>query len=82
MSAERVQDIVEIYRFDETSLTFSSSCVLIYCKNVVTVKGLASGITRSNWKELRAYLRKSSVYKLVYDRRKSNITLHKEWLVK
>lgn len=56
MGAERLQDIIEIYRFKEGFGTYSSSCVLVYTGDEVVAKGLSALIKPSDCRELAEYL--------------------------
>ena len=79
MGAERLQDIIEIYRFNETSTTFSSSCVLIFNRDGVYIKGLYGKIGLEDARTLREYLRDCGVKEVRYERRKGRGTLDKEF---
>ena len=82
MGAERLQDIVELYRFKEGDGTYSSSCVLKFDGDVVTVKGLSLGIDIQDWKELYSYLQSIGVSKAMYERFKGDNILLKEVMIK
>ena len=77
MTAQRLQDIIELYRFDEANGTYTGTCTLLYSNNVVEVIGLATGITRDNWRELMTHCREQGVTELIWDRKKGDKTLRK-----
>lgn len=77
MVAERLQDIIEIYRFNESDSSFTSSCVLQFDEDVVTIKGLSSGISTEDAKGLRDYLVGLGIRELRYERRRVTGTLYK-----
>jgi hypothetical protein len=69
MAAERLQDIIELYRFGEGNNTFTSICTLVYNRDVVHVKGLANPMTLPDWRELKAHLIEQGVKEITWERR-------------
>jgi hypothetical protein len=78
MAAELLHGKVELYRFNEANGTYTSSCVLVYNDDSVTIKGLAKKITRIEWKELYDYLISKDINKALYERHKKGLIISKE----
>ena len=68
MGAERLQDIIEIYRFKEDGSTYSASVVLVYDGDTAVVKGLCEAIDTEDWKEVTDHLRSNGVRYMQYTR--------------
>jgi len=80
VAAEKLTDTIEIYRFKETGITFSSVCVLVYEGDTVVVKALRYKIDRSDVRELIAHLlARGGVIFCDYERRKKGRRLIKTW---
>ena len=69
MSAEVLQDRIELYRFNEHGASYTAACVLVYSGGVVEIKGLDSPITTKDWKEISQHLKKQGVTSVKYCRR-------------
>ena len=77
MAAQRLQDIIELYRFGETATTFTSSCNLIYSDKTVHIIGLGVGITRADWRELKQHLKTQGITSATWERRTPEQTINK-----
>ena len=78
MASELLHGKIELYRFNELSGKYSSSCVLVFNDDHVTIKGLAKKITRDEWKELSIYLHTTNIKKALYERHKKGFIIYKE----
>ena len=78
MASESLNGKIELYRFNELGGKYSSSCVLVFKGDSVTIKGLAKKITRDEWKELSIYLHTTSIKKALYERHKKGFIIYKE----
>ena len=84
MAAEILSDTVSLWRFNETAITFTSTCVIVYAdtdKTSCTLKGLAYGVDSKDRRELAEYLHNNGVIDCYYERRKDGRTLHKKWSI-
>jgi hypothetical protein len=79
MSAEKLSDTIEIYRFKEQNNKYSSICILVYDGSTVTIKALPSSIDIEEGRELRRHLVLNGVTKCYYERRKPTGTIYKLW---
>ena len=78
MSAELLHGKIELYRFNEAGGKYTSSCVLVFKGDSVTIKGLAKKINRAEWQELSIYLHSTGVKKALYERHKKGFIISKE----
>ena len=79
MAAESIAENIEIYRFKEDGLTYSSLCILIYKEEYVLIKGLPSKVDLQDIRELKGYLLGRGIASCQYERRKNGKTLYKNW---
>jgi hypothetical protein len=66
MTAEVLQDRIEIYRFKERGINFYSACILKYTGDTVEIKGLSGGMDVECLRELRIHLRKHGITEVTY----------------
>lgn len=81
MAAETIAQGIEIYRFKEDGLTYSSLCILLYKEGYVLIKGLPSKVDLQDIRELKAYLISKGITSCKYERRKEGKTLYKKWII-
>lgn len=68
MGSERIQDRIELYRFNEVGGTFSGICTIIYDGGNAFIKGLHGSVGISDLKELRSYLSSVGVIEVSFIR--------------
>ena len=81
MAAERLQDIIELYRFGEGNGTYTSNCILQYTFKTVLIKGLTKGISIADVRELTSHLRALGMTKGTWERHKGTKILYKSFKI-
>ena len=66
MGAERLQDIIEIYRLNENKGAFTGICTIIYDRDKAVIKGLHGTISIKDKRELEEHLRLNGVSEVYF----------------
>tara|TARA_R110000772_G_scaffold131083_2_gene239354 strand:+ start:107 stop:388 length:282 start_codon:yes stop_codon:yes gene_type:complete len=66
MGAERLQDKIELYRFNENKGTFTGVCTIIYDRDKAFIKGLHGTISTDDKRELEEHLRLNGVKEVCF----------------
>tara|TARA_R110000850_G_scaffold24625_5_gene71895 strand:- start:99 stop:344 length:246 start_codon:yes stop_codon:yes gene_type:complete len=77
MAAERIHDLIDLYRFKELNDTFTGICTLMYDRDTVFVKGLHGTYDFADRTELKEYLASKGIHKASYVKRRNGKDIYR-----